>query len=275
MKLIRRLSSGLFSPQEIVNYQSDSRWLTFLYMLILVLLMALPSLVTVNKDSPFGYNEKLELREDFYRDGVEMPFYIKHNQLFHIDGNTDFLYSKILKNGIIVKATLTNLPKSEVSTTPTIILTKNGIIFNYSIYTDVLLSYADYPQLENLDFSAAYNNDDAFWDIVLPIVTEKLAYFRPYITIASIVMAISGAFGSIIIWSLITTVFQRINTGAKIKFSKLWQMIIYVMAPYVLGNLLSELFGILMLYYIGFILMVVNSAKLGQTIVIGGNKNEL
>ena len=50
---------------------------------------------------------------------------------------------------------------------------------------------------------------------------------------------------------------------------------IYVMVPYTLGNLLSNLFGMILLYYIGFILMIVNSTKLGQTLATGGEKNEL
>lgn len=275
MKLIRRLSSGLFSPQEIVTYQNDSRWLTTLYLLILVLLMALPSLLTINKDSSFGYNEKLSLREDFYRDGVEMPFYIKHGQLFHDTGDTEYSYSKALKNGILVKATLKELSEIEQSTIPTIIFTKNGVIFHYTVYTDVLLSYADYPSLENLDFSGAYDNDEAFWGTLFPIISAKLADFKPYVILASVMVAILGTLGSLVIWSLITTVFQKINTGPRVKFTKLWQLMIYVMAPYALGNLLSDLFGLVLLYYIGFILMVVNSAKLGQTIVAGGTKNEL
>ena len=275
MKLIRRLSSGLFSPQEIVTYQNDSRWLTTLYLLILVLLMALPSLLTINKDSSFGYDEKLLLREDFYRDGVQIPFYIKHGQLFHDTGDMEYSYSKTLKNGILVKATLKELSEIEQSTIPTVIFTKNGVIFHYTVYTDVLLSYADYPNLENLDFGDAYDNNEAFWGVVMPIIADKLAEFKPYVMIASIMVAILGTLGSLVIWSLITTVFQKINIGSKVKFTKLWQLMIYVMAPYALGNLLSDLFGLVLLYYIGFILMVVNSAKIGQTIVTGGTKNEL
>ena len=275
MKLIRRLSSGLFSPQEIVTYQNDSRWLTTLYLLILVLLMALPSLLTMNKNSSFGYDEKLLLREDFYRDGVQIPFYIKHGQLFHDTGDMEYSYSKTLKNGILVKATIKELSEIEQSTIPTVIFTKNGVIFHYTVYTDVLLSYADYPNLENLDFGDAYDNDEAFWGVVMPIIADKLAEFKPYVMIASIMVAILGTLGSLVIWSLITTVFQKINIGSKVKFTKLWQLMIYVMAPYALGNLLSDLFGLVLLYYIGFILMVVNSAKIGQTIVTGGTKNEL
>jgi hypothetical protein len=275
MKLIRRLSSGLFSPQEIVTYQNDSRWLTTLYLLILVLLMALPSLLTMNKNSSFGYDEKLLLREDFYRDGVQIPFYIKHGQLFHDTGDMEYSYSKTLKNGILVKATIKELSEIEQSTIPTVIFTKNGVIFHYTVYTDVLLSYADYPNLENLDFGDAYDNNEAFWGVVMPIIADKLAEFKPYVMIASIMVAILGTLGSLVIWSLITTVFQKINIGSKVKFTKLWQLMIYVMAPYALGNLLSDLFGLVLLYYIGFILMVVNSAKIGQTIVTGGTKNEL
>ncbi|MFA6611616.1 MAG: hypothetical protein WCS78_04455, partial [Bacilli bacterium] len=111
--------------------------------------------------------------------------------------------------------------------------------------------------------------------VVMPIIADKLAEFKPYVMIASIMVAILGTLGSLVIWSLITTVFQKINIGSKVKFTKLWQLMIYVMAPYALGNLLSDLFGLVLLYYIGFILMVVNSAKIGQTIVTGGTKNEL
>lgn len=275
MKLIRRMSSGLFSPQEIVNYQKDSRWFTTLFLIILVLLMAIPSLLTINKTSNFGYEEKLSLREDFYRDGVEIPFYIKHGQLFHDTGDTEYLYSKTLKNGILVKVTTKELSQIEQSTIPAILFTKNGVLFNYTVYTDILLSYADYPTLENLDFSGAYQNDEAFWGVILPIISAKLADYKPYMTIANVLVAIIGTLGSIVIWSLITTVFQKMNVGSRVKFSKLWQLMIYIMVPYVLGNLLSSLFGFVLLYYIGFILMVVNSAKLGQTIITGGVKNEL
>lgn len=275
MKLIRRMSSGLFSPQEIANYQKDSRWLTTLFLVILVLLMALPNLVTIHKEGSFDYNEQVSLREEFYRDGKEIPFYIKHGQLFHDTGNLEFIYSKSLDSGIMIKVTLQELSQIEQSTVPTILFTKNGILFNYTVYTDILLSYADYPSLENLDFSGAYQNDEAFWGVVLPIISARLTDFKPYITIANALAAILGALGSIVIWSLITTVFQKINIGSMVKFSKLWQLMIYVMVPYTLGNLLSNLFGTILIYYIGFILMIVNSTKLGQTIATGGAKNEL
>ena len=275
MKLIRRMSSGLFSPQEIVNYQTDSRWLTALFLVVLVLLMSLPNLLMIHNEGNFDYREKLALREEFYRDGKEIPFYIKHGQLFHDTGDTEYLYSKALKSGIILKVTLKELSQIEQSTVPTILFTKNGVLFNYTVYTNILLSYADYPSLENLDFSGAYQGDAAFWDVVLPIISAKVATFRPYIVVANALVAIFEALGSIVIWSLITTVFQKINIGSGVKFSKLWQLMIYVMVPYTLGNLLSNLFGMILLYYIGFILMIVNSTKLGQTLASGGEKNEL
>ncbi|MDD3171165.1 MAG: hypothetical protein PHO86_02470 [Bacilli bacterium] len=275
MKLIRRFSSGLFSPGEIFSYQSDSRWLTFLYTIILVLLMALPNLVTLNKNTNIDYEDKLELRETFFHDGTEIPYYIKHNQLFHDTGNTGYIYSKTLSNGFVVKFTLGDNIQVDSATTPTIVFTKNGVVFIYSIYNDILLTYDDYPELEDLDFSGAYNDDDAFWGTIFPIISNKLDSYKPVIITANVVVAIIGALGSILIWSLIISVFQKINIGSKIKFSKLWQMMMYIMITFVIGSLLADLFGSILLYYGGFILMVANSAKLGQAIIIGGEKNEL
>ena len=75
MKLIRRMSSGLFSPQEIVNYQTDSRWLTALFLVVLVLLMSLPNLLMIHNEGNFDYREKLALRKSFIVMAKKYPLY--------------------------------------------------------------------------------------------------------------------------------------------------------------------------------------------------------
>ena len=210
----------------------------------------------------------------FYRDGNKIPFVIKHFQLVGMNIEEDYQYKKTL-GYIDIIITNGNAKVDEKSTVPTIVLTKNGVLLYYSIYREVLFSYSDYEELENLDLSLAYEDNSDFWKITFSVVTREMEKYHNLVVAMYIIIAVISQLLMLGIWSLIVAGLQKFSIGNKMKFSKLWQLMVYVTVPLALGKLLSDLFGIILIYYIGFILTVAYSAKLGQTIVTGGEKYEL
>lgn len=274
MKLIRRLSSGLFSPKEIYEYRKDSRWFTFLFFILLVLISSISGVVSAYKTDDLEYSDMQEIREMFYRDGNKIPFVIKHFQLVGMNIDEDYQYKKTL-GYIDIIITNGNAKVDEKSTVPTIVLTKNGVLLYYSIYREVLFSYSDYEELENLDLSLAYEDNSDFWKITFSVVAREMEKYHNLVVAMYMIIAVISQLLMLGIWSLIVAGLQKFSIGNKMKFSKLWQLMVYVTVPLALGKLLSDLFGIILIYYIGFILTVAYSAKLGQTIVTGGEKYEL
>ena len=82
-----------------------------------------------------------------------------------------------------------------------------------------------------------------------------------WITIVSLVLISSGGLALL---SLIVTIFGRFSKGNTLKFSKYWQMSIYLVTPMVFGELFATLYSMQVFYYIGLIMTLIYSMTFNQ-----------
>ena len=75
----------------------------------------------------------------------------------------------------------------------------------------------------------------------------------------------------LLIFSLIVTLFLRtlIQVKANVKFSQLWRLIIYLLAPYVIFRLFADLYGLSILSYVGIITTIIYAIKMNNSLTIG------
>jgi hypothetical protein len=76
--------------------------------------------------------------------------------------------------------------------------------------------------------------------------------------------------------SLMLAFFQSFTLTKIIPFNQIWKMCIYLLAPYVLGNVLAMLFNLTILFYLGLALTALYAASLSQRILretSGRNEN--
>ena len=128
--------------------------------------------------------------------------------------------------------------------------------------------YDDYPILNGIHFSSAssYHNHE-FWDTIFTVANQEIKVIKPIFNFINIFYIVVGTIIDLLIVTLIITVFQMFTAYSYIKFIKLYQLSIYVITPYVIGNLLSYLFNFNLLYYIGFLISIIYMSILSRTII--------
>ena len=126
-----------------------------------------------------------------------------------------------------------------------------------------------------MKFSDAYNDDNNFWNVIFKIAEEEIILVEPLIKTFEIVTLFVSETLSILILILILALFNRPINRKELSFSKMCQMIVYLLSPFVFASLLSQLFGFLLLYYIGLLITIINIVRFSQCIIIRGGNNEL
>ncbi|MDD4000926.1 MAG: hypothetical protein PHX62_08575, partial [Bacilli bacterium] len=68
---------------------------------------------------------------------------------------------------------------------------------------------------------------------------------------------------SLSVLGLIISFFQKLFLPF-VKFGELFQLMIYALTPYVVGQLLSSLFGFVLIAYVGMFMTVIYASKLSR-----------
>ena len=275
MKLFRRFSSGIFSPVEINNYINDKRIFTIIFYFLLVILISIPQTIYSLSSPTLSYEEKTTIREAFYRDAEGIPFVITSNILFHKEHDTEYVYEKALSSEVLV-VIKTNVENELYLDFPIVIeIARTGVFLHQYSTKRLLFSYNEYEELKNIDLGRAYNNDSDFWEIVFDVAQKELDSQKTLSKVINVISIVISEGLYICILSLVLALFNRGADRRGLKFSKLWQMVIYLMVPYASGSILSELFGIGILYYVGLVWSMINVVRFAQTIIIRGESDEL
>ncbi|MBQ4061117.1 MAG: hypothetical protein IJD46_03735, partial [Bacilli bacterium] len=155
-----------------------------------------------------------------------------------------------------------------------ILFYKDGIYQYTPISISKLLSYEN-EAFEGLDFREAKVEDEGFWKQVFGLINDLLAYNKSSHITRVIISLIFQGFLSIGLFSACITFFLRMSVNNRISYSKHFQMMIYIMTPFVLLSAISSLFNILLIYYVGVFITIINSFRTGQLPYGGGKNNEL
>lgn len=269
MKIFSRMKDSIFSPNMIYTFKNDKKIFTTLYYFILVILLMIPSLIIIAFNSDIDYTTRVEIRKAFLI-SEEIPFKISNNTLVATKEGVKEYYN--VSYGTIEiffsDSEEFNLP-SEYLNTSNILIGKDGIYIATPVANMMITSYQDFSSFEGLDFTKAKSYDQDFWNKAYDVITLVYSKFKPAIIITSIVLMFFQASFTLLIFSLILTLFARFGDANFLSFAKHWQLMIYTLSAFVIGNMLSILFGIRLFYYIGLIVSLIYSFGINQNSIIG------
>ena len=289
MKFIDRILSGLFYPSEIMSYREDKKSFTFLYFIFLLLLYIIPSGILIFTNYGLDYKDESNIKSCFENSEI-IPYYIESNVLKYDDSisSEEKYYYQVKIDDIMIYFSSKDISELDFRIidnekeeniiyidleNTNYIFSSDGVYLISPIGISNIMIYNDYD-FNGLNFSLAKSKDNDFWNKAFGILNVVMDEYKSlYIGVSYIRLVFDGVI-SIGLFSLCITFFLRMSVNNRISFSKHWQMIIYAMTPYVLCYVIASFFGILIIYYIGVFLTIINSFRTGQLPKQGGNNNE-
>jgi len=265
--MYQRFKEGLFSPSEIAKYQNDKKIVTFLFFLILVLLSIIPSLINLTHNRGLDYEERTTIRQSFLDN--EVHFSLVDSQLV-ADVGTNKIQTVLVNSTLLIVFTDQDSLKTDLShfnTYSRIVLTKKAVYFQQSLINVKLFAYADYPSLANLDFSDALKNDQNFWTTVFLVIEDQIAHHGSVTLLAKGLFIVISEILVLGFFSLIVAIFQMMSLSGYMKFTKVWQIMTYILVPYIVAKVFEDLFSLNYLSFLGAIITVFYSNRLTQVIL--------
>lgn len=273
MDFLRRFSNSLFAPKDIIPYAKDKWYVTLLFFILLTFISTLPFLVSTITNNEISYEAKRELRVTFSDEKI--PFSISNGKLIRND-NSEEIYSKIVLSNLKVIFTSNNeVDKDLVSNNFIIAFKSDGVYLIQSVVEQRLFRYDEYDsELNGINFMDATYSNINFWNRIFSVANKEYSKIRAeLISFQVIYIFLSNAL-SFVLASLAFALFQSVRTSPFIKFSRLWKLCIYLLTPYVIGNLLAILFNISLLYYAGFFVSAFYAVYVGRTIINNSIRRE-
>ena len=276
MGFIKRLSNSLFSPKDVIPYRTDKWWITLLYFIFLLVLSILPLSISVVRGDVLGYETKKEIKS-FFHGKEEILFSIKDGKLVHDDNNYSYTYAQDVTTDISIIFSLSNSIETELISAKTYVIFKEtGVYLSQSAMHIKLFEYNEYTELDNFDFGDLSNSNSPSWDTIFTVAIEEINKVKPTITIMSIIMLAASETMTLLFISLMLAFFQSFTLTKIISFGQTWKMCIYLLTPYVIGNVLAMLFNLSILFYLGLAMTALYAASLSQRILrekSGRNEN--
>lgn len=261
MFIIQRLRDSLFSPKQIINYKDDNFFKVLTMFLLLVILLVLPSTLSISTKKYLSYNDELELKKVI--SGEVIPFQIKNGKLLNDNDNDNFIYQKDIDG--YIKLVVSNSSDLNLGTNLVILIGTDGVYLTNQILKLQLLTYEDHPSLNNTDLKELGNVNSPQWNNVLTVIRasyqEFMEFYRPVMITANVISAI----GILLFMSLVIAFFQHFTLKGLIEFRKFWKLVIYLFTPYVVLETIFTLFGV-NLVYLSFIVTAVYTIILSRQI---------
>ena len=272
MILIRRFSSSLFSPKEVISYHKDPWYIPFFYFLLISLISVIPYSITTIMQDEIPYESKQEIRSLF--NGSEIPFIIENNML--VSKGDKKLVTKEFGQFSFVFSVNEDINSEIISNKTIIAFQSDGLYLIQSVANIKIFEYQKYAkELNNLDLGRASDYSDVeFWDTIFSIANKEYRDMKPTLNTTSIAILFVGNAFTLISMAVLLGFFQSLNLSRIMKFSKLLKLCIYLLTPYAIGGMLTSLFNLEIFSYIGLILSAFYIMNLGRNILkssIGGN----
>lgn len=275
MKTFKRITDGIFNPVNINNYLDDKKLYTTFFYFLLIIIMILPQCINIFFAPVLTYNEEVEIREIFYHNGEAIPFSIRSDLLFNDNHDSEYEYIKAINEDLVVVFRASPEYKKYLGSETLIEFGRHGVFIHKYGVRILLFSYNEREELNNIKFSSAYEDDKEFWDVIFKVAKEEILFNEALIKSINIAVLFIGEALSMVILTVLLTLFNRPMNRKDLKFSKMWQMVIYLITPFAFASVLAQLFNMTLIYYIGLIIAIVNIIRFSQCIIIRGGKNEL
>ena len=277
MVLIKRLGDSLFSPKDVLQYRVDKKIVTFLYFLLLSVLLMVPNFISFFSDTSFfTYEVKTNIRYDVFNQ-EEVPYEI-------VDGKLTFTGTSEKSQYVI------NVSTYEVTL---IFTTQDSIVQDDNMYRNIIVfskdkvelknrfnkmelgRYSDYASSEGLDLKYLTTSDRLFWEQAFDLFSEfEEGYHSLYVT-AITFFIIFRSIGTLFLFILFITFINRISAENIYSFGDHLKLMIYYSTPFVFGVIFATLFDLVLIEYIGLIITFIYSLRINHIEITGGKDNEL
>lgn len=256
--MFKKISNSLVSPKECANYYKESFGKTFLYLLLLVLLMLIPVVLSVSTSQLISDSGENEIRNAFINEDI--PFIIVNGELKNINDDNTFVYQNKNLTGITFYITENEKNVTSVLDELSIVLGKDKVYVKVTTLAVPIISYTEYDYLTNLDFSdQQLINSFKFWDNIFYIMNNEYNKARPMFVVFSTIIYFFYWLAWLCIFACVLAIFGKMKYGKMIKFSGLFKLSIYNLTPFVFCSLFANIFGMQLLLYLGYLLSAIYS----------------
>lgn len=262
--MYKRIRDGLFGPKSIISYLGDKWYYPFFVILIFVLLLLVPNIIqTVNFE--ISYEKRSEFNIDLA--GEYIPYKIINGELVCYDENFEGPY-EIVIDGIKLVITDKNTNILQNLYTNSIIFSKDELFIRYSNGCIEMIDYTLINDIQNLDFdsltNANLNKINAMANVFERIYKSSLASKILFVCFSCIL----GDSLIVLFFALLLSLACLFRLSKVIKFSSIFKMNIYYMAPYVFANAIALMFDVAFLGTIGLLISIIYSIIGTNTIII-------
>ena len=254
--MLKRLSNGLLSPRETAKYYSESFGKAILYFIILIVLITIPTIVSLVTADIVPNSLKNDLKEAFL--GEKIPFVIEDGVLVNIDDDETYVYLNENLETFDIQVT-ENIDNAKMNLEKmSIVLVTDGVYIKYSVMSEKLFEYSKYEYLKNLDLSDVDQlRGNAFWNNIFDILYQELHSIRWFTITVNAINNILYSIMLMLAFTFIITLFSKFRTGGYLKFFGIFKVTIYNLTPFIFCLIFSILFNLHFLTYIGYIISAI------------------
>ena len=254
--MLKRLSNGLLSPRETARYYSESFGKAILYFIILIVLITIPTIVSLVTADIVPNSLKNDLKEAFL--GEKIPFVIEDGVLVNIDDDETYVYLNENLETFDIQVT-ENIDNAKMNLEKmSIVLVTDGVYIKYSVMSEKLFEYSKYEYLKNLDLSDVDQlRGNAFWNNIFDILYQELHSIRWFTITVNAINNILYSIMLMLAFTFIITLFSKFRTGGYLKFFGIFKVTIYNLTPFIFCLIFSILFNLHFLTYIGYIISAI------------------
>lgn len=273
MGFLNRLSDSLFSPSEVLKYRVDKKIVTFFYFVFLGVLLMIPNLIIfLGNTQVFYYETKTNIRFDAYNQNT-IPYKIENNKLVFtgVNEQTEYFINLDTYEVTLVFTTQDNIVTSNDMYRTIIVFDTSSIYLRSTIGKIEIGNYSDYDEIEGIDFNKLNTGDKAFWNQASLVLSQVENNYHSVIVSSMILIIVLRSFGTLLLFTLFITILNRISALNIYSFGDHFKLMVYYVTPFVVAIVLSRLFQITIIEYIGLIVTFIYSLRINQINFKGGN----
>lgn len=250
--MFKRLTNSLLAPKEVAKYYGDSFWKTFLFFIIMLLLLMIVTFANLFTNSALTENMKKEIKKSFLNENI--AFVIKDGKLINTNNDADYVYTNKVYETLYIVFTQ-NIEKSETPLNgSSIVFSEDGVYLKMGVALKVV-EYNEYEYLKNIDFTdKELLADINFWDNIYSVTESVLKEFKPMTLVINMVYYFIYWTGTMLMFVLIISFFSKMRTSNLLSFGSIFKLSIYNLAPFIICLIFSTLFNLGFLIYIGYII---------------------
>jgi len=241
--------NSLLSPRKLSEYVTLKGWKTFVYILFLCLLFALPDLISLSTFDRISLHTINDIKEAF--NGQDINYQIKNNELQFTSENKEVAIVEILNLNLSVVFDLNvynNFSPNYQTKHPLIIVLRSDGAYLTTNFLKIRYDLIKYEELgiNELDFSLVKDtNNTSFWNDFITFINKGVNKFRFLIFFIGIPsLLISLSFYLLLMILMTTAIITLFNRYMGAKFVPIFKITIFAYTVYTIGSLLALLFGI-------------------------------